>query len=111
MLLEMAAKIFMRYRRHGSWISKLAHKIDLALGIKMPREENLQYLTVKEVADILGFHPETIKRWARDGKIEFEQFGHYGHLRIAWPLRKKRSTYINNHKVQQGGDWQQSDNL
>jgi excisionase family DNA binding protein len=69
----------------------------------MAHDENITYLTVKEVADILGFHPETIKRWARDGKIEFEQTGHYGHLRIAWPLRKKRPTLINNHKVQQEG--------
>jgi excisionase family DNA binding protein len=67
----------------------------------MASDENLHFLTVKEVADILGFHPETIKRWARDGKIDYEQAGHYGHLRIFWPLRRKRGNFINNYKVQQ----------
>ena len=58
------------------------------------REVNLcggdppHYLSVKQVAQLLGFHPETIKRWARDGKIEVQQAGHYGHIRIKWPLAK-----------------------
>jgi excisionase family DNA binding protein len=51
-------------------------------------DEKNRYLTVKQVAELLGFHPETIKRWARDGKIEVHQSGHYGHLRIRWPLEK-----------------------
>lgn len=56
--------------------------------IIMYRDENYQYLSVKQVAELLGFHPETIKRWARDGKIEFQQAGHYGHIRVKWPLKK-----------------------
>ena len=47
-----------------------------------------KFLTVKEVARLLAYHPETIKRWVRDGKIVFQQAGHYGHLRIKWPLEK-----------------------
>ena len=50
--------------------------------------EKERYLSVKEVAQILGFHPETIKRWARDGKIEVAQAGHYGRIRVKWPLVK-----------------------
>jgi excisionase family DNA binding protein len=69
----------------------------------MDFNEKSQFLTVKQVAHILGFHPETIKRWARDGKIDYEQAGHYGHIRIAWPLRKKRGNFINYHKEQQEG--------
>ena len=66
----------------------------------MPGQEEGKYLTVKEVASLLGFHPETIKRWAREGKISVLQIGHYGHLRIKWPLEKSSKSY----KVQQKAD-------
>jgi excisionase family DNA binding protein len=73
----------------------------LTMEARMALDQFPQFMTVKEVAGILGFHPETIKRWARDGKIEYEQAGHYGHLRIAWPLRKKRGKAPNYNKEQQ----------
>ncbi len=52
----------------------------------MTLDLDVRYLTIKEVAKLLGFHPETIKRWARDGKIKVHQVGHYGHIRVKWPL-------------------------
>jgi excisionase family DNA binding protein len=52
------------------------------------QKDSFQYLSVKKVAELLGFHPETIKRWARDGKIEVQQTGRHGHIRIKWPLEK-----------------------
>ena len=58
-----------------------------------------QYLSVKQVAELLGFHPETMKRWARDGKIEVQQTGHYGHIRVKWPLKKPGLTLRSNKKL------------
>jgi excisionase family DNA binding protein len=46
-----------------------------------PQREN--YLTVKEFARCLKVHPQTVRRWLRDGKIkDYLQYGHYGHYRI-----------------------------
>lgn len=41
------------------------------------------YLTVREFALCVGVHPQTVRRWLRDGKIKgYLQYGHYGHYRI-----------------------------
>jgi excisionase family DNA binding protein len=69
----------------------------------MDSKEDYQYLSVKQVAALLGFHPETIKRWARDGKIEVQQTGHYGHIRIKWPIGKPGLSSRNNKLLQSGG--------
>ena len=61
-----------------------------AMKLTMYSSEDHHYLSVKQVAELLGFHPETIKRWARDGKIEVQQAGHYGQIRVKWPLVKPR---------------------
>src|SRR4030042_1317470 len=66
----------------------------------MFNQENLQYLSVKEVAALLGFHPETIKRWARGGKIEFQQAGHYGHIRVKWPLERPGKAPTSHKELQ-----------
>ena len=68
----------------------------------MHSNENFLYLNVKQVAELLGFHPETIKRWARDGKIEVQQAGHYGHIRVKWPLVKPRVSLKNSQLLQRG---------
>lgn len=73
------------------------------LVIIMYINQNHQYLSVKQVAELLGFHPETIKRWARDGKIEVQQAGHYGHIRVKWPLEKPGLPTKNNKQLQRGG--------
>ena len=64
--------------------------------------ENYHYLSVKQVAALLGFHPETIKRWARDGKIEVQQAGHYGHIRVKWPLVNPGVSPQNSQLLQRG---------
>jgi excisionase family DNA binding protein len=69
----------------------------------MYRTKSYQYLSVREVAKLLGFHPETIKRWARDGKIEVQQAGHYGHIRVKWPLEKPGLSTKNNKVLQRVG--------
>jgi excisionase family DNA binding protein len=71
--------------------------------LEIPRvsgEGDPKFLTVKQVAELLGFHPETIKRWAREGKIVYQQAGHYGHIRIKWPLEKPRRPTKNNKLLQ-----------
>jgi excisionase family DNA binding protein len=39
-------------------------------------------LTVKEYADLMRVHPETVKRWIRDGHIKAERTCRRGHWRI-----------------------------
>jgi excisionase family DNA binding protein len=68
----------------------------------MHSNKNIRYLSVKQVAELLGFHPETIKRWARDGKIEVQQAGHYGHIRVKWPLVKPGASTRNSQLLQRG---------
>jgi excisionase family DNA binding protein len=70
----------------------------MGLRNNMSGNATYQYLSVKEVAKLLGFHPETVKRWARDGKIEVQQAGHYGQIRVKWPLQKPGRS-LNYHKV------------
>jgi len=42
-----------------------------------------EYLTVQEFARYVGVHPQTVRRWLRDGKIKgYLQYGNYGHYRI-----------------------------
>lgn len=42
-----------------------------------------EFLSVGQVAKLLGVHPQTVRRWLRDGLIKnFIQYGHYGHYKI-----------------------------
>ena len=41
-----------------------------------------EYLTLKEVAELLQVHPETVRRWTIDGKIPGTQIGE------VWRYRK-----------------------
>jgi excisionase family DNA binding protein len=51
-----------------------------------PRRE--EFLTVKDFARCLKVHPQTVRRWLRDGKIKnYLQYGHYGHYRIHRVIR------------------------
>ena len=50
------------------------------LASKQPVE---QHLTVKEFACCVGVHPQTVRRWLKDGKIkDYLQYGRCGHYRI-----------------------------
>lgn len=41
--------------------------------------ENKELLTIKEVAQILGVHPETLRRWDNEGKLKAVRIGQFGH--------------------------------
>jgi excisionase family DNA binding protein len=45
-------------------------------------EPSASLLTVKEYAAAKRVHPETVKRWCRDGKLPAERVGRLGHWRI-----------------------------
>jgi excisionase family DNA binding protein len=58
-------------------------KMVLIMENPVPQQSREEYLTVREFAASLGVHPQTVRRWLRDGKIKnFLQYGHYGHYRI-----------------------------
>ena len=41
------------------------------------------FLSVKQLADHLGVHPQTVRRWLRNGLIKtFVQYGPHGHYKI-----------------------------
>jgi excisionase family DNA binding protein len=41
------------------------------------------FLSVKQFANLLGVHPQTVRRWLREGLIEnYIQYGNYGHYKI-----------------------------
>jgi hypothetical protein len=60
-----------RSSRYVSETGKLMSSTVLIMRAKMTHDQNLGNPAGKEVAEILGFRPETIKPWARDGKMEF----------------------------------------
>lgn len=39
-------------------------------------------LSIKEAAAELGVHPETVRRWIREGSIPVERYGPHGMVRI-----------------------------
>lgn len=41
--------------------------------------ENKEFLTIKEVSEILGVHQETLRRWDREGKLKAVRIGERGH--------------------------------
>jgi excisionase family DNA binding protein len=44
--------------------------------------DNLETLTVEQVAEVLGVHPESVRRWAREGDLAAMRWGR--RLRF-WP--------------------------
>ncbi len=50
------------------------------------------FLSVKQFADLLGVHPQTVRRWLREGLIKnLIQYGNYGHCKIHRSTLAKRS--------------------
>lgn len=45
-------------------------------------ESAIRILTVKEVADFLRVHPQTVRRWADSGELKYYQFSSKGHRRF-----------------------------
>ena len=45
----------------------------------------MTWLSVKEYAQTLGVHPETVKRWIVEGKIQASRHGDKGWWHVATP--------------------------
>lgn len=41
--------------------------------------ENKEFLSIREVAEFLGVHQETLRRWDREGKLRSVRIGERGH--------------------------------
>ncbi len=49
--------------------------------------DDLQTLTVEKAAEVLGVHPESVRRWVRDGRLPAGRWG--GRLRITLEAIRK----------------------
>ena len=45
-------------------------------------ESAIRILTVKEVAELLRVHPQTVRRWADSGELKYYQFSSKGRRRF-----------------------------
>ncbi|MFH1405272.1 MAG: helix-turn-helix domain-containing protein [Patescibacteria group bacterium] len=48
----------------------------------MPTLEKNKLLSVNEVAELFGVHPETVRRWDNDGKLKAIRVGEGGHRKF-----------------------------
>ncbi|TAL50094.1 MerR family transcriptional regulator [Patescibacteria group bacterium] len=46
----------------------------------MPTQE-AKLITIREAAELLGVHPETLRRWDNEGKLKAVRVGERGHRR------------------------------
>lgn len=44
----------------------------------MPTQES-KLITIREAAEVLGVHPETLRRWDNEGKLKAVRIGELGH--------------------------------
>jgi len=42
-------------------------------------KKDKKFLKIREVAELLGVHQETVRRWDRDGKLKSIRIGKTGH--------------------------------
>ena len=42
-------------------------------------QDKKELLTIREVADLFGVHPETLRRWDNEGKLKAIRIGELGH--------------------------------
>lgn len=48
-----------------------------------PSRYSENFLSVGQFAKLIGVHPQTVRRWLREGLIKnFIQYGNYGHYKI-----------------------------
>jgi excisionase family DNA binding protein len=43
------------------------------------KENSKKLLTIREVADLFGVHPQTLRRWDIEGKLKAIRMGKAGH--------------------------------
>lgn len=48
----------------------------------MPTQET-KLITIREAAEMLGVHQETLRRWDNEGKLKAVRIGKVGHRRYA----------------------------
>jgi excisionase family DNA binding protein len=60
-----------------------------------PKETTEDFLTVKEVAKLLGVSLVTVHKWKKDGKLKFHRFG--------TRIRFQKSEILNNEKFSNKG--------
>jgi len=51
------------------------------------KNNNKELLTIREVAEMLGVHQQTLRRWDEEGKLKSVRVGKFGH-------RKYRKTDV-----------------
>jgi len=56
-------------------------------------------LTLRQVADLLNVHPETVRRWDKTKKLISIRVGNRGHRRYQ---QKELLNILNNHQKRQG---------
>ncbi len=59
-----------------------------------PKETQEDFLTVKQVSNLLGVSLVTIHKWKKDGKLKFHRFG--------TRIRFQKSEILNNEKFGKG---------
>jgi excisionase family DNA binding protein len=45
--------------------------------------QEIKLVTIQEAADMLGVHPETLRRWDNDGKLKSVRVSERGHRRYS----------------------------
>ena len=74
--------------------NQLIGKIKSEFFSTAPKETTEDFLTVKEVAKLLGVSLVTIHKWKKDGKLKFHRFG--------TRIRFQKSEILNNEKFSKG---------
>ena len=82
---------------NGISVDELVARLKLEL-IPVPaiatKETTEDFITVKEVARLLGISLVTVHKWKKDGKLKFHRFGSR--------IRFKKSEILNNEKFSKG---------
>lgn len=51
----------------------------------LPEKSDYGYYTVKELANIIGFHQDTIYAWVYNKGLPVRQSGYKGRITVHWP--------------------------
>ncbi|MCL5257481.1 MAG: helix-turn-helix domain-containing protein [Chloroflexi bacterium] len=57
-------------------------------------DSDLRLLTIREVAEILRVHPQTVRRWADAGELKYYQFSSKGRRRF---MLQDVMAFLNDH--------------
>jgi excisionase family DNA binding protein len=60
-------------------------------------DPDIQILTIREVAEILRVHPQTVRRWADAGELKYYQFSSKGRRRF---MLQDVMAFLNDHVKQ-----------